>query len=221
MKKTVFTFVIFLSLSAWSKADNKMTEKRSAQEVRNDLAFTCVHENSALPKIPDDSEKLFEYGFFLARQGGDKKQVARLYRIASAYGNYKANHNLQILVSTGEVPSPNAAGESVELAQQLIDAKIPIGYYDMAGYLLQGYGVKQDSDLARRYMRKAAGLGNPDAQGYVADLLAPMDAAPEIARQMRPCAADQGNGHAANRLGFDLKRISYIETRLLHFKKQS
>ncbi len=182
-----------------------MAEKRSEQEVRNDLAFTCVHENSVLPKISDNSELLFKYGRFLERQGGDKMQVARLYRIASAYGNYKANHNLQILVSTGEAHSPNAPVESADLAQQLIDAKIPIGYYDMAGYLLQGYGVKQDSDLARRYMRRAADMGNPDAQGYVADLLAPIDVAPDVARQMRRCAAEQGNARAANSLGVDLQ----------------
>jgi tetratricopeptide (TPR) repeat protein len=199
--------------------DSDRLSKNDMTALRADLAFTCVHENSVLPKISDNAEILFKYGRFLERQDDDKAQVARLYRIASASGNYKANRNLQILVSTGEVPSPNAPVESVDLAQQLIDAKIPIGYYDMAGYLLQGYGVKQDSDLARRYMRKAADMGNPDAQAYVADLLAPIDAAPNVARQMRRCAASQGNASAANRLGFNLKTDKLYPDALAAFQE--
>ncbi len=218
MKNIFFIVIVFFSLSACSKSDSKMEMKKNDESVRNNLAFTCVHESSLLPKISDNAELLFKYGRFLELQSGDKIQVARLYRIASASGNYKANHNLQILVSTGEVPSPNAPVESVDLAQHLIDAGIPIGYYDMAGYLLQGYGVQQNSDLARRYMRKAADMGNPDAQGYVADLLAPIDAAPEIARQMRRCAAEQGNANAANSLGVDLQTDKLYSDALTAFQ---
>ncbi|MCD5362508.1 DUF6396 domain-containing protein, partial [Chromobacterium aquaticum] len=50
----------------------------------------------------------------------------------------------------------------------------------------------------------AADLGNPEAQYYVAELLAPRSKAPDVARQMRRCAAEQGHGQAANGLGNDL-----------------
>lgn len=59
--------------------------------------------------------------------------------------------------------------------------------------------------MALRYIRKAADLGNPDAQYYVGEKLAPIDNAPEIARQMWQCATDQGHGKAASTLGIDLK----------------
>jgi TPR repeat protein len=67
--------------------------------------------------------------------------------------------------------------------------------------------VEPDEDKARRYFRKAADLGSPEAQAYVGELLAPWDKAPEIARQMRRCATDQGYGEAASTLGINLKTI--------------
>jgi len=75
----------------------------------------------------------------------------------------------------------------------------------MGHYLELGYGVKQDADKARRYFRKAADLGSPQAQAYVGNLLAPRDRAPDIARQMRRCAAEQGYGTAATTLGIDFQ----------------
>lgn len=59
--------------------------------------------------------------------------------------------------------------------------------------------------MALRYYRKAADEGNPQAQAYVGGKLAPADMAPDIARQMFNCAAEQGNGEAARALGVDLK----------------
>ncbi|WP_337059008.1 DUF6396 domain-containing protein, partial [Pseudomonas sp. USHLN015] len=47
--------------------------------------------------------------------------------------------------------------------------------------------------------------GSALAQALVADKLAPIDIAPDIARQMRRCAAEQGHGEAATDLGVDLK----------------
>jgi TPR repeat protein len=58
--------------------------------------------------------------------------------------------------------------------------------------------------MALRYFRKAADLGSPEAQAYVGELLAPLEKAPVIARQMRQCATDQGFGEAASALGIDL-----------------
>lgn len=80
---------------------------------------------------------------------------------------------------------------------------MPAGYYDIAHYLELGYGLKQDGVTALRYFRKAADLGSPDAQYYLAEKLAPIDAAPEVALQMWRCAADQGHGKAATSLAND------------------
>ncbi|RDS78725.1 sel1 repeat family protein [Dyella monticola] len=149
----------------------------------------------------------------------DFNAVARYYRIAAAYGHYKANHNLQVLVSEGLADSPNRHGETIALAQQLIKDGVPGGYYDMAYYLELGYGVKQDQELALRYYRKAADLGSPEAQFFVAKQLAPADIAPSIARQMRECAAAQGHGEAANALGINLQDHSFYAEAVQAFQQ--
>jgi TPR repeat protein len=59
--------------------------------------------------------------------------------------------------------------------------------------------------MSLRYFRKAADEGNAQAQYLVGDKLAPSDIAPDIARLMRRCAAEQGNGEAALALGINLK----------------
>jgi hypothetical protein len=130
----------------------------------------------------------------------DFNAVARYYRIAAAYGHYKANHNLQLLVSEGQADSPSRPDETIALAQRLIKDGIPGGYYDMAYYLEQGYGVKRDEELALRYYRKAADLGNPEGQYYVGDKLTSLDdaQAKKIGWQMYQCAADQGHRDAIN-----------------------
>jgi hypothetical protein len=57
--------------------------------------------------------------------------------------------------------------------------------------------------MALRYHRKAADQGSAQAQTIVGDMLAPIDIAPAIARQMFHCAAEQGSGAAAVNLGVD------------------
>jgi TPR repeat protein len=173
--------------------------------VRANLAFTCVHEVDHLPPLDQQADALFSYGRYLQKQDGPKdfNAVARYYRIAAAYGHYKANHNLQLLVSQGLADSPDAPKETVDLAARLVQQGVPGGYYDVGHYLEIGYGLKQDSEMALRYFRKAADLGSPEAQSYVGDLLAPLNKAPAIAKQMRECATDQGFSDAATTLGAD------------------
>ncbi|MFM0591730.1 hypothetical protein GGD40_004735 [Paraburkholderia bryophila] len=189
--------------------------------VRLNLAFTCTHEADHLPPLDLEADKLFEYGRYLEKKDGSKdfNDVARYYRIAAAYGHYKANHNLQILISSGLASSPDPEAESIDLAEQLIKARVPSGYYDIGHYLLTGYGLQRDEEAARRYIRKAADLGNADAQYFVGNLLDPADMAPDIALQMFQCAADQGHGEAANYLGIGLRIAQKYNEALTAFQK--
>ncbi|MGF6870411.1 TPR repeat protein [Paraburkholderia sp. GAS205] len=189
--------------------------------VRAKLAFTCVHEVDHLPPLNLQADTLFKYALFLEKKPGPKDYdaAARYYRIAAAYGHYKANHNLQLLVSTGQASSPHAATETVDLAEQLIAAGIPGGYYDMGHYLELGYGVKQDERTARIYSRKAADLGSPEGQYYVGDLLSGKDRAPETSRQMMECATDQGYGKAASYLAVDLMTDNQYSQAVQAFQK--
>ncbi|PMS21396.1 hypothetical protein C0Z19_18365 [Trinickia soli] len=176
-------------------------------EVRQNLAFSCTHESSHLPALNADADKLFMYARYLQKQSdpADFDDIMRYYRIAAAYGHYKANINAQLLIGQGLVVSPEGQKEAVDLAMQAVREGIPGGYYDVGHYLEIGYGVEQDVPAAMRYIRKAADLGNPEAQAYVAAQLNPVNMAPQIARQMWQCAAEQGYGDAASTLGVVLK----------------
>ena len=193
-------------LCACTHKENTLASLPDMSAVRANLAFTCVHEVDHLPPLDQQADALFSYGRYLQKQDGPKdfNAVARYYRIAVAWGHYKANHNLQLLVSQGLADSPDAPKETVDLAAQLVQQGVPGGYFDIGHYLEIGYGLKQDSEMALRYFRKAADLGSPEAQYYVADLLSPRDKAPEISRQMMECATGQEYGKAANYLGIDL-----------------
>ena len=78
--------------------------------------------------------------------------------------------------------------------------------------------MKQDTEMALRYFRKAADQGNPQAQYYVGDQLEPINIAPKIAMQMYRCAAEQGNGEAATALGVYLSEIKQYQDGLEAFQ---
>ncbi|QRN55702.1 sel1 repeat family protein [Dyella caseinilytica] len=169
----------------------------------------CTHEADHLPPLDPDADQLFKYARYLEKKSGPKdfNVVARYYRIAAAHSHYKANHNLQVLVSEGVADSPSRPNETIALVEQLIKDGIPGGYYDMGYYLEQGYGVRQDQELAWRYYRKAADLGSPEGQYYVGDkLTSAKDAdAYKVGWQMYRCAAAQGHGQAAEMLGINFQ----------------
>ncbi len=189
------------------KKESAVTSLPDMSAVRANLAFSCTHQADHLPPLDPQADSLFRYARHLEKQDGPKdfNDIARYYRIAAAYDHYKANQNLQSLISQGLANSPDGPTEAVDLAMQLIKQGVPGGYYDIGHYLETGYGLKPDGEASLRYLRKAADLGNPEAQAYVAEQLAPHDRAPDIARQMRQCAADQGYGDAANTLGVFLQ----------------
>ena len=205
MHRNFLAISLTLIICACSNKENSLPSPPDLGAVRANLAFTCVRETDHLPPLDPQMDSLFLYARHLQKQPGPKdfNEMARYYRIAAAHGHYKANHNLQLLVSQGFADSPAPSRETVDLAAQLISQGIPGGYFDMGHYLELGYGVKQDSELALRYFRKAADLGSPEAQAYVGEKLAPADMAPEVALQMRQCAAVQGYGEAANMLGIN------------------
>ena len=193
----------------------------NVRAVRANLAFTCVHEADHLPPLDPDADQLFRYARWLQKEDGPKdfNNIARYYRIAAAHGHYKANGNLQQLVSTGLSYSPNSRKETIDLAVELAKRDIPAGYYDIGHYLEVGYGLKQNSETALRYFRKAADLGSPDAQYYLAEKLDPIDAAPEVALQMYRCAADQGHGKAATSLAIGRKTDKFYREALEAFQQ--
>ena len=222
MKKTQLLILLALLTCACTHKENTVVSSLpDMSAVRANLAFTCTHEADHLPPLDPQADALFQYGRYLQKKDGPKdfNEVARYYRIAAAQGHYKANQNAQLLISQGLADSPDAPKEVVALAARLIEQGVPGGYYDVGHYLEAGYGLKQDPEMALRYFRKAADHGSPEAQAYVGELLSPHDKAPDIAREMRQCSADQGYGEAANKLGINLKNNSLNPEAVAAFQK--
>ena len=185
------------------------------------MAFTCVHEDARVPKLDPDADKLFLYARNLQKREGQKDfdDIMRYYRIAAAYGHYKANHNAQLLITQGFVLAPEGRKEDVALAMQGVREGIPGGYYDVGHFLEIGYGVQKDVAAALRYFRKAADLGNPEAQDYVAEKLLADQPSRSIVIQMWQCAAEQRSANAASSLGHLLQIEGRFDEAVHAFQK--
>lgn len=214
---------ILLMLSGCYAKDTRMTVSATPDMagLRPDLAFTCAHEAEHIPARDPEADQLYQHARWLRRNNLLKDDPAaypaieRLVRIATAYGHDKANLALRGMLKKGQAQSPNPIKESVDLAEYLIRLGIPGGYYDMGTYLMQGYGVVGDLDLAKRYFRKAADLGSPDAQYLIGDKLTDARShAPDIVDiglQMYRCAAEQGHAEAALDLGVYIYETKPLE----------
>jgi len=190
-----------------TSASTKETLLNPLTEANTDRAFNCVHEQIPTPAV--EADKLFQYARWLQKNNQLKQdqtvdaQIERLYRIASENGHFKANINLQNGAMRGHFRL--RGGEHLRMSEQLINAGVATGYYFVGIFLQNGSaGLQKNHEMALRYYRKAADEGSALAQEYIADKLAPINIAPEVARQMRRCAAEQGNGKAATALGIDL-----------------
>jgi TPR repeat protein len=182
--------------------------------LKDQLAFTCTHEADKLPKLDPEADKLFKRARWIYKQNMLKEDPAkyteaeRLYRIASAYGHYKAQHNLLLMFVRGKSTSIDRRVFAPDLAEDMIKRGIPQGYYDMGMLLGKGFGVEQDESASMKYIRKAADLGNPEAQYYVGSKLFDMSVSNpvpfEIGREMKKCAAEQGHAKAALETAVDV-----------------
>jgi TPR repeat protein len=180
----------------------------SLSAVQENLAFTCKHE--ALPPASAGSDVLFQYARWLEKNNQLKQdpdtdlEVTRLYRIATENGHPKANINLQNGGLRGKYTL--RGHEHLRFSQDLIDANVARGYYFVSLFLKNGIAdLKQDMEMSLRYLRKAADEGSAQAQYEIGDALAPSSRAPDVARQMRRCAAEQGHGDAALELAVNLQ----------------
>ena len=181
---------------------------KSLAAIKDNLAFTCKHE--VIPAANPESDVLFKYARWLQKNNQLKqetevdREVARLYRIAAENGHVKANINLQNDSLRGKLRLQDH--EHLRFSQALIDADVATGYYFVSLFLKNGIAdLKQDTEMSLRYLRKAADEGSAQAQYEIGDALAPSSRAPDVARQMRRCAAEQGHGDAALELAVNLQ----------------
>ncbi len=196
--RLVFLAILTTSLCACEKKGHDSVTDEDMVKAMERLSFVCTHEADQLPAISDDAQVLYRYALSLDLSEGakDYQQIGRYYRLAYAAGNYKAANNLHDLIAQGVVESNSRSKEVIDIVKDLIARGIPGGHYDMGHYLEIGYGVKQDTSSANAYFRKAADQGNPDAQFYVARLLAKIPDTADVMQAMYKCAMEQGNGPA-------------------------
>jgi len=192
-----------------------MADLPKSTTLKDQLAFTCSYEKDRLPPLDPEQDLLHKRAVWIYKKNllkNDPVEYAkaeRLYRIAAAHGHYKAAHNLLMMILRGESNAPGNIGLAVDLAEGLIKQGIPQGYFDMGVLLNKGYGVKPDEGAALQYFRKAADLGNAEAQYYIGNKLTELTRANpipyEIGYEMIRCAGEQNHAKAASVTGTHIK----------------
>lgn len=134
------------------------------------------------------------------------------YRIAAANGDYKANVRLQFLLSDGWTRVPDIEAETeVHKLYKMLHKQLPAtAYYLLKGYIEDGYGVSAPPDSELAFLRKAADMGNREAQYTLGQMISSLD--DEETREFRlklmmklyRCASEQGQGNASYWLGMFL-----------------
>ena len=185
------------------------------------LEFTCKKEEH--PPLSEETQQLYNYALYhdlhnmWTGEKGDEvwNGLARYYRIAAANGDYKANVRLQYLLNTGRINTDMPQTEVHNLNEELAKQLPATAYYNLYGYLDEGYGVRTEEGGKYAYLRKAADLGSREAQYTVAEMLADIEDSEEtqeafkfrlnLVEQLWACASEQGLGEASGNLGSFLR----------------
>ena len=206
----------------YAKEQEQQRKTQMAQlEQLAALEFTCKKEE--LPPLSEETQQLYNYALYHDLHNmwtGDKGDevwngLARYYRIATANGDYKANVRLQYLLNTGRISTDMPQTEVLNLNEELAKQLPATAYYNLYGYLDEGYGVRTEESGKYAYLRKAADLGSREAQYTVAEMLADIEDEEEtkeafkyrlnLVKQLWACASEQGLGEASINLGISLQ----------------
>ena len=202
----------------WQEKQRKKETMKTIEEIKKNLEFTCVHEKR--PPLSEETQQLYNYALHRdlnhmwpgQRGDGFWDELLPYYRIAAANGDYKANVRLQFLLSDGwtRVPDIEAEAETQKLYKMLHKQLPATAYYLLKGYIEDGYGVSAPPDSELAFLRKAADMGNREAQYTLGQMISNLD--DEETREFRlklmmklyRCASEQGQGNASYWLGMFL-----------------
>ena len=202
----------------WEEKQRKKETLKTVEEIKKNLEFTCVHEKR--PPLSEETQQLYNYALHRdlnhmwpgQRGDGFWDELLPYYRIAAANGDYKANVRLQFLLSDGwtRVPDIEAEAETQKLYKMLHKQLPATAYYLLKGYIEDGYGVSASPDSELAFLRKAADMGNREAQYTLGQMISSLD--DEETREFRlklmmklyRCASEQGQGNASYWLGMFL-----------------
>ena len=202
----------------WQEKQRKKETMKTIEEIKKNLEFTCVHEKR--PPLSEETQQLYNYALHRdlnhmwpgQRGDGFWDELLPYYRIAAANGDYKANVRLQFLLSDGwtRVSDIEAEAETQKLYKMLHKQLPATAYYLLKGYIEDGYGVSAPPDSELAFLRKAADMGNREAQYTLGQMISSLD--DEETREFRlklmmklyRCASEQGQGNASYWLGMFL-----------------
>jgi len=173
----------------WQEKQRKKETMKTIEEIKKNLEFTCVHEKR--PPLSEETQQLYNYA---------------LHR------DLKANVRLQFLLSDGWTRVPDIEAETeVHKLYKMLHKQLPAtAYYLLKGYIEDGYGVSAPPDSELAFLRKAADMGNREAQYTLGQMISSLD--DEETREFRlklmmklyRCASEQGQGNASYWLGMFL-----------------
>ena len=202
----------------WQEKQRKKETMKTIEEIKKNLEFTCVHEKR--PSLSEETQQLYNYALHRdlnhmwpgQREDGFWDELLPYYRIAAANGDYKANVRLQFLLSDGWTKVPYIEAETeVHKLYKMLHKQLPAtAYYLLKGYIEDGYGVSAPPDSELAFLRKAADMGNREAQYTLGQMISNLD--DEETREFRlklmmklyRCASEQGQGNASYWLGMFL-----------------
>lgn len=202
----------------WEEKQRKKETLKTVEEIKKNLEFTCVHEKR--PPLSEETQQLYNYALHRdlnhmwpgQREDGFWDELLPYYRIAAANGDYKANVRLQFLLSDGWTKVPDIEAETeVHKLYKMLHKQLPAtAYYLLKGYIEDGYGVSAPPDSELAFLRKAADMGNREAQYTLGQMISSLD--DEETRELRlklmmklyRCASEQGQGNASYWLGMFL-----------------
>ena len=202
----------------WQEKQRKKETMKIIEEIKKNLEFTCVHEKR--PPLSEETQQLYNYALHRdlnhmwpgQRGDGFWDELLPYYRIAAANGDYKANIRLQFLLSDGWTKVPDIEAETeVHKLYKMLHKQLPAtAYYLLKGYIEDGYGVSAPPDSELAFLRKAADMGNREAQYTLGQMISNLD--DEETREFRlklmmklyRCASEQGQGNASYWLGMFL-----------------
>ena len=202
----------------WQEKQRKKETMKTIEEIKKNLEFTCVHEKR--PPLSEETQQLYNYALHRdlnhmwpgQRGDGFWDELLPYYRIAAANGDYKANVRLQFLLSDGWTRGPDIEAEAeTQKLYKMLHKQLPAtAYYLLKGYIEDGYGVSAPPDSELAFLRKAADMGNREAQYTLGQMISSLD--DEETREFRlklmmklyRCASEQGQGNASYWLGMFL-----------------
>ena len=204
-----------VSFAAVSGCEAQITKMTSNNVDWSTLEFKCARQDDLLPKPDPEADEWYRQANTLFKAGVKADSNDMLVRSfnrmkqAAERGHIKAMSNLALNYLNGDGVKQSDQ-MAVHWAEELIKRNSGLGYYHMAYFLEQGIGVRQDRVAALTYYRKAADLGDPQAQVYVGKKIAASvgQSAQEekargfdIARSMFECALAQNLPEAGYALG--------------------